>query len=52
MFDMLNKGTAWKIKGLKNLCGEHVFAKSTPFLGGARLQPPKTNKVEKEIDIC
>ena len=50
MFDMLNKGTAWKIKGLKNIMRRARFCKINTF--DPRLQPPKTNKIEKEIDIC
>ena len=51
MFDMLNEGTAWYLKGLKNIMWRARFAKSTPFpnlIGhfGLRLHPHKTSKVE------
>ena len=58
MFDMLNKGTAWNPKGLKNIMRRARFCKkSTTFPNltghfGLRLQLNKTSKVEQEIDIC
>ena len=33
MFDMLNKGTAWKIKGLKNIMRRARFCKINTFFG-------------------
>ena len=48
---MLNEGTAWYLKDLKNIMCRVRFAKSTPFpnlIGhfGLRLHPHKTSKVE------
>ena len=53
---MLNEGTAWYLKGLKNIMWRARFAKSTPFpnlIGyfGLRLQPHKTSKVVYNI-VC
>ena len=40
-------------KGFEKYYADSTFLKNQHlFLGGPRLHPPKTNKVEKEIDIC
>ena len=39
MFDMLNKGTAWKIKGLKNMRRAR-FCKINTFFGWPQTATP------------